>query len=259
MIRLLKKIPFDFRHAAWSAVVLGLVLAFPHAVQTQIKVVPFKNYINDYAGLLPNKVSRQLNGLLKQLEKKTGTQIAVVIVKSTDGVPASDYAVEFGHKWGVGKKGKDNGVVFLVAVQDRKMFIATGYGVEAILPDGKVGRIRETAILPHFRKGDMASGIYNGTLHLTHEIAKAAGVSLEGLASAPSRARPPGRPFGGFNPFMFFILLPLLFGRGRLGFLPFFLMGYGMRGGSFGGGFGGGGFGGGLGGGFGGGGSGGSW
>jgi uncharacterized protein len=219
----------------------------------QTKVVPFKNYVSDYAGVIPDKVEGQLNTLLKQLEKKTGSQIAVVVINSTEGVPAADYAVDFGQQHGVGKKEEDTGVVFLVAVQDRKLFIATGYGVEPILPDGKVGRIRDQFITPHFRKGDMANGIVNGTLRLAQEIATAKGVSLEALASAPSGTRPVRRRSRGFSPLLFLLLLPLLFGRMRFGFLPFFLMGYGMRGGSFGGGFGGGGFGGGLGGGFGGG------
>ena len=242
------------RVAAMAAAMCILLLAtLPLTALTQTKVVPFKNYVNDYVGIIPDRVDSQLNSLLKQLERKTGAQIAVVIINSTEGVPAADYAVEFGQKRGVGKKKEDNGVVFLVAIQDRKMFIATGYGVESILPDGKVGRIRDQFITPHFRKGDMATGIVNGTLRLAQEIAGAKGISLDTPSSVPQRARPLRRRSRGFSPLLFFLLLPLLFGRRRFGFLPFLLMGYGMRGGSFGGGFGGGGFGGGLGGGVGGG------
>jgi uncharacterized protein len=242
-----------------------VIFAFP--ASAQIKVVPFKNYVSDYVGVIPDNIESQLNGLLSQLEKKTGAQIAVVVVKSTDGVPAADYAVEFGQKWGVGKKGKDNGVVFLAAVQDRKMFIATGYGVEPILPDSKVGRIRDQVILPSFRKGDMASGIVNGTLNLAQEIAQAEGLSIKDLAPnlrapGPAKRRRSGRSLLGGLPLLLLFLFMLL-GRGRLGFLPFLLLGSGMRRSGYGGGFGGGGFGGGfgggLGGGFGGGGAGGSW
>lgn len=230
-------------------------------------VVPFKNYVSDYTGVVPESVRRQLDSLLQGLEQKTGAQVAVVVIDSTDGVPAADYAVEFGQKWGVGKKGKDNGIVFLAALKDREMFIATGYGVEEILPDGKVGRIRDQEILPYFRRGDFAAGIVNGTLLLAGEIAGARGISLESLASTrdlQSQRRPRRRGFGlmGGLPLLLFVLLPLLLGRGRFGLLPFFMMGSLTRGG-FGGGFGsggfGGGFGGGLGGGFGGGGAGGRW
>ncbi len=243
-----------------GAVVL-LTASLASQVFAQIEVVPFKNYINDYVGVVPDNTEQQLNSLLKELERKTGAQIAVVVIPSTEGVAPADYAVEFGQKWGVGKKEKDNGIIFLVAVEDRKMFIATGYGVEGILPDGKVGRIRDQDITPFFRKGEMATGIVNGTLRLAQEIAQAQGLSLKDLAPgqslAPKPTRSRGRSRRGF-PLLLFLFLPLLF-RGRIGFLPFLFMGYGMRGGSFGGGFGGGGFGGGLGGGFGGGGAGGSW
>ncbi len=250
---------------ALASVVVSLMVVLATQAFAQIEVVPFKNYISDYSGIVPDSTEQQLNALLKDLQQKTEAQIAVVVIPSTEGVPVADYAVEFGQKWGVGKKEKDYGVVFLVAVKDRKMFIATGYGVEGILPDGKVGRIRDQNITPFFRKGEMAKGIVNGTLALAQEIAQAQGLSLKDLASGQSFARRSTRSrrgVGGF-PLLLFLILPLLL-RGRFfGFLPFFLLGSGMRGGSFGGGFGsggfGGGFGGGLGGGFGGGGAGGSW
>ncbi|MFQ5684163.1 MAG: TPM domain-containing protein [Candidatus Binatia bacterium] len=243
-----------------------LIWVMSVAAYAQINVVPLKNYINDYAGIVPDSAEQKLNLLLKGLQQKTGAQIAVVVIPSTEGIPPGDYAVEFGQKWGVGKSGKDNGVVFLVAVQDRKMFIATGYGVEPILPDGKVGRIRDQFIIPFFRKGEMGNGIVNGTLAIAQEVAQAEGLSLKdlGVSQTPSRrSQRRSRGFAGGLPLLLFLFLPLLL-RGRFfGFLPFFLLGSGMRGGSFGGGFGGGGFGGGfgggLGGGFGGGGAGGSW
>jgi len=250
--------------AVFTALLIGLLFA---AVAAQIDVVPFRNYVNDVAGVVPNDTERSLNALLKQLEAKTGAQIAVVVIDSTQGTPPADYAVEFGQRWGVGKKEKDNGVVFLVAVEDRNLFIATGYGVEPALPDGKVGRIRDEVILPYFRKGDMGGGVVNGTLVLAREIARAEGLSLDELApgvAAPQRARG-RRGFSLFGGLPLLLLFFLFMGRGRFfGLFPlFFLGGYGMRGGGFGGGFGGrgygGGFGGGLGGGFGGGGAGGSW
>ena len=254
------------RITTWAVALAFLTITLVTQAFGQIEVVPFKNYVSDYAGVMPDNVERQLNTLLKSLQQKTGAQIAVVLIPSTEGVPPADYAVEFGQKWGVGKKGKDNGVVFLVAVKDRKMFIAPGYGVEGILPDGKVGRIRDQEIVPFFRKGEMAKGILNGTLILANEIAKAEGLSLKDLEAgknfSPRRSSRRRRSGSGLS-LLLFLLLPLLL-RGRFfGFLPFFLLGSGMRGGSFGGGFGGGGFGGGfgggMGGGFGGGGAGGSW
>lgn len=268
MVPLSQKQLFSFLPvvALWTGMALLFTMAVPGPLLAQIQVVPFKNYVNDYAGVVPDGTEQKLNLLLKELEQETGSQIAVVVIPSTEGIPAAEYAVEFGQKWGVGKKEKDNGVVFLVAVQDREMFIATGYGVEPILPDGKVGRIRSEMIIPFFKKGEMANGIVNGTLAVAQEIAQAEGFSLEELASGQGFARRPvrrSRGSVGFLPLLLLLILPLLLRGGFFGFLPFFFLGQGMRGGSFGGGLGGGGFGGGfgggLGGGFGGGGAGGSW
>ena len=79
-------------------IILFLAL-LPLAALAQINVVPFKGYVNDYTGTLSQNVQTELNGILKQLETKTGAQIAVVVINSTEGVPPSDYAVEFGQKW----------------------------------------------------------------------------------------------------------------------------------------------------------------
>ncbi|MBI2059996.1 MAG: TPM domain-containing protein [Nitrospirae bacterium] len=233
-------------------------------------VVPFTDYVSDYAEVVPDSTERGLNSLLKELQDKTGAQVAVVTLGTTAGVPAADYAVEFGQKWGVGKKGKDNGVVFLVAVFDREMFMATGYGVEGILPDGKVGRIRDEDVLPHFRSGDFGSGIAAGTLRIAQEIAQSEHVTLETVVQgvAPARARP--RATGGIGPgailvgmVLFMIFVRPLMRRRMLGAYGGRGSGWGGGFGGFGGGFGGGGFGGGfgggLGGGFGGGGAGGRW
>ena len=76
----------------------------PVALLAQIEVVPFKNYVNDYTATVPDSVELRLNALLKQLESKTGAQIAVVIIDSTKGVPPSDYAVEFGQRWGTAQR-----------------------------------------------------------------------------------------------------------------------------------------------------------
>ncbi len=144
------------------------------------KIVAFKNYVNDYVGIVSDKTEHDLNALLKDLERKTGAQIAVVVIDSTGGISAKDYAVQFGNRWGVGQKEKNNGVVFLVAVEDRKMFIATGTGLEkSILPNEKVADIRDRDILPHFRKGDIARGIVKGTLRLAQEISEAEGIRLK--------------------------------------------------------------------------------
>ncbi len=100
-----------------------------------------------------------------------------------------DYALKIAETWKPGAKGKDNGVVFLVATKDRKMFIATGYGVEGVPPDGKVGAIQDEYIVPYFKQGDYARGILAGTQVMADLIAQEYGVSLYDTTLATTRTR----------------------------------------------------------------------
>ena len=112
----------------------------------------------------------------------------MVVVNSTEPLTAFDYAMKIAESWKPGAKGKDNGVVFLVAVKDHQMFILTGYGVEGVLPDGKVGAIRDQLVRPAFRRGDYAGGIRAGTEAMAAIIAEGAGVRLQGGAAGSGRS-----------------------------------------------------------------------
>jgi uncharacterized protein len=121
-------------------------------------------WVTDMAGILSNETESQINQMISQLEAQNGTEMAVVTVPKT--APADTpktFATELFNYWGVGKKGKDNGVLFLISVGDRRVEIETGYGVEAILPDAKVGNIIDSQIIPRFKKGDFAGGTLAGT------------------------------------------------------------------------------------------------
>ena len=104
------------------------------------------NYVNDFAGVLDAATAARLNDVAKQVDDKAHAQIAVVTVKSTDGQDITSYAVALYQKWGIGKKGSDRGVLILLAVQDRKYWTTVGYGLEPILPDGKVGGFGREAV-----------------------------------------------------------------------------------------------------------------
>ena len=219
-------------------------------------------------GVLDPATRRDLDALIEELKAKTGAEIAVVVVESTAPLTAFDYAMKIAEAWKPGARGKDNGVVFLVAVKDRDMFILTGYGVEGVLPDGKVGEIRDRLVVPAFRRGDYAGGIRAGTQAIAEIIATGAGVRLEGVRSRPA-ARPQPTLLSSLLPLLVIIIFLILASRFPVG--PTMFGGSGMRrrgfgggfgdgfGGGFGGGGGGGGFGGFGGGGFGGGGAGGKW
>lgn len=245
--------------------VSALVLAPLCAGGAEIEIPPPQGFVSDFAGAIDQSTRQQLTYLLQELKDKTGAEIAVVTVETTQPLTAFDYAIKIAEAWKPGEKGKDNGVVFLVAVKDRKLFIATGYGVEGVLPDGKVGAIRDEVIVPYFKQGDYAHGILAGTQEMASLIAQEYGVSLTGTQLPRART-----PTGGETPQVWTLLI---FALVVLGLIVSVFTGTRRSrytrfgGGSFGGGgFGGGGFGGGGGGfdgfgggGFGGGGAGGDW
>ncbi len=243
------------------------------------------NYVNDFAGVLDGGTEARLNDLCRQVDEKAKAQIAVVLIKSTDGQEILDYGVALYQAWGVGKKGTDRGVLILLATQDHKYWIHTGYGLEGILPDGKVGGFGREAV-PLLRAGDYGGAVTLMTSRVANVIAQDAGVTLEGAQPQPPPGNSPrpeapaafvvfvviaivilviwaiargggggSRPGGGGGGFWSGLLLGMLMNSGRGG-------GGSWGGGGFGGGFGGGGgggFGGFGGGSTGGGGAGGSW
>ena len=242
---------------------LALLWATP-LVAEEPSVPTAKGFVSDYVGVIDANTNTALTRLIGELQQKTGAEIAVVVVASTQPLTAFDYAMKIAESWKPGTKGKDNGIVFLVAIEDREMFILTGYGVEGALPDGKVGAIRDQLVVPAFRNGDFGGGIAAATNEMARIIAADAGVELTGVL--------PGRQINEvqLSPRAMLVLLLLacivLFVIARNPVLAAMLLtsgGSSRRGshglGGFGGGFGGGGFGGFGGGGFGGGGGGGRW
>jgi len=119
--------------------------------------------VNDFANLLTPSQQDELESKLTAYDKQTSTQIVVVSIDSLGGSEISDYAVQLGHEWGVGQKGQANGIIVLIAKNDRKMFIATGYGTESILTDALSKRIVEEDLKPFFKQGDFYGGINQAT------------------------------------------------------------------------------------------------
>lgn len=117
----------------------------------------------DYTSTLSHDQKEALENKLVAFDDSTSTQIAVVIIESTGDYDISDYAVALGRAWGIGNKDINNGVLLLVAKNDRKMWIATGYGVEGALPDATAKDIIENEIKPNFRENDFYRGLDEGT------------------------------------------------------------------------------------------------
>jgi len=135
-------------------------------------------YINDYVGVVNQEYVQKIISIGKELEEKTTAQVTAVVVKSLEGLSVEEYAVELFRKWGIGQKDKDNGVLLLVAIEDREMRIEVGYGLEGAIPDGKAGRIRDEYIIPYFKQGDYSKGVYYGYLALANEVAKEYNIEL---------------------------------------------------------------------------------
>jgi uncharacterized protein len=245
------------------------LLARAAAAQPATPHVPRpEGFVTDRAGVIDAATEQKLTRLLEELRQKTGAEIAVLTVDSTAPLDDFTYAMQVVDAWKPGKKGEDTGVLVLLAVQDRKVRVLVGYGLEGILPDGLVGNIQDREMVPEFRAGRPAVGIWRGVAALAQRIAADRGVELTGMP-AP-RAAPTAAPqIPLWVIVLALVLFMLLMSRGgmggpglRRGRGPVFLPGGfgGGRGGGFGGfGGGGGGFGGFGGGGFGGGGAGRSW
>lgn len=144
--------------------------------------------VNDFAGVLAPADREALATQLDELERDTSAETAVVIVRSLEGRGLEEYASGLFAEWGIGKKGKDNGVLVLVAVADRAMRIEVGYGLEGILPDGLTGSVIRELFLPRFREGDYRRGILEGTSRVAEIIRRNETLSPEQRAALDAEA-----------------------------------------------------------------------
>jgi uncharacterized protein len=259
-----------FKLESLLSAVLICFLLVSAALPASIPDQPQK-YVVDLAGIIDDATENRLNGYLQELEQKTTAQMIVLTIPSLNGESIEDFSIRIAHdKWKLGQKGKDNGVLFLVSVKDRKYRIEVGYGLEGVLPDSLVGSLGRNILVPYFKKGDYSDGIFATTLAMANKIAANAGVKIEGMPSikyqtSPARNEKGASPLSMIIGIVFFIIMGILFIKNPRAFLLFLLFSsMGGRRGSWGGGggFGGGGFGsfgGGGGGGFGGGGASGGW
>ncbi len=205
--------------------------------------------INDFAGVIKPEYAEKMEILAREVRDKTGTSLVVATVKTIGDNDPADYANRLYQAWGIGKKGENKGVLIFLALKERKVRIETGYGVEGILPDGRVGEILDSFVLPYLIKGDYSQGLSNALIAVSAVVAEDARVSLTGLP--PVKRVVPGRVGrqGGLLPLIIvFVVISLLLGtsqgRAALPYILLMLMGGSGRGGGGFGSFGGGGFGG---------------
>jgi uncharacterized protein len=161
----------DWRRNLWLLGICGILLATQaHAAGAPQEFPAAAGPVTDRARILDQSTVQQLEQIIEEVRARTTAEIAVLTVATTGPVPIQEYAVGVFDAWKIGKRGQDNGLLFLVAVADRRMWITTGYGLEGILPDGKIGAIRDRVILPSFRAGRYGEGILRGTAALAQVI-----------------------------------------------------------------------------------------
>jgi uncharacterized protein len=206
--------------AVW-VVAIAAALAMPAAAQTFPKLAG--NPVVDQADIIPAGEEAALNAQLLELEKTTGHQLVVATVRDLEGRDVADYGYRLGREWGIGDAEKDDGVVFLIAPNERRMHIAVGLGLEPVLTDALSGRIIRDVVTPKFKAGDMPGGIQSGVNAIAQQIQlppeEAAARAQAAAANERDRAddgNMAGLFFVGFIILIFFVL-PMLARLGRRG------------------------------------------
>jgi len=172
--------------------------------------------VYDAANVIDDATETKLEALDTELLQKTGVAQVIVTVPKLEGETIDQLAVRVQHDWGVGAKNKDESVVIALAVADRKVFIATGYGTEPYLPDGKVGAIRDHA-RPQLSHNDFSGGIYSIARETAAVAATAHDVTLVGAPPIEERARRDAGCAGQGATIVFFVIFILIAIAGRRG------------------------------------------
>jgi uncharacterized protein len=166
----------------WAHALGLLAVLFVAAVAVAAPTFPaLTGRVVDEGGVIPADVEARLDAKLGALEEKTTDQLVVVTVKSLQGYEIQDYGVQLGRAWAIGQKGKNNGVVLVIAPNERKVGFEVGYGLEGELTDALTQVIIQNAILPRFRADDIAGGIERG-VDDTIQVLTGDAVEIEKLA-----------------------------------------------------------------------------
>jgi uncharacterized protein len=169
-----------------------------------------QGYLNDFAGVVDAESRQKITALSEELDQKADAQLAVVTIHTLEGDTAQDFANRLFEKWAVGPKGKDRGVMVLLAVDDRQYWTEVGYGLEAILPDGKVGGFGRE-MLPLLRQRQYGVALLQIASEIASTIAEDRGVKLTQAAPDAAPAPSPAPSFHGIPPALLNLLILLLF------------------------------------------------
>lgn len=232
-------------------VVLGAVCTLlPGQQTTDFAALKPQGYVSDFANVVDQPTRDQLNRYCARLEQATGAQLALVTLKSTEGQPVDDVANLLFRKWGVGKKGSNEGALVMFVINDHRTRVEVGYGLEPIMTDGFVGSLLRD-VRPSLRSGNYGQALADVATQIGEKVAASKGVAIG--TPAPRRHSRPAAEHLPIGPLVLAGILFLLFlmsrgrggsgGGGIGGFLTGMLIGNilggGGRGGGGGGGFGG--------------------
>ncbi|MBI4649820.1 TPM domain-containing protein [Candidatus Desantisbacteria bacterium] len=140
-------------------------------------------YVSDFANVISADDNRQMSNMIQELKGKTKVEVAVVTLTTIGNETIETYAVKLFEKWKIGEKGKDTGIMILLAIKERKIKIEVGYGLEGVIPDGLAGQIIDKVMIPSLKTGDFSSGLKNGTMEVVRIISNEYKVIIQGNAN----------------------------------------------------------------------------
>jgi len=236
------------KYSAKSALIITIFILQTFFLQAQSNNLPLPmGYVSDYAGIISSDDKYAIEALGEEVKQKSGAEIAILTIKTIEPYASIDeYANEVMSKWGIGEKGKDNGVLIVLSIDERVIRIEVGYGLEGAITDGHAGSIMDKYMIPYFRNNDFSTGLLEGYRAVSVTVAKEYNFEISGLDDRQYNNNEANYSFEFFGSLGFFILI-FLFGR-RFFWLFFFLPSIGRTRRGFGRGFDGGisGFGGGF-------------
>src|SRR6056297_3571394 len=158
----------------------------------------YRGFVNDFAGVIDSDSAGKIEAVARKVQETTGAEIAVVTIDTVDPYADVDqYSIELAEQWQVGQEGEDNGIIFLMALEERQVRMEVGYGLEGAIPDGRAGEILDEAVLPNLKEGKFGTGFLAGTIEVAHEIAREYNVELGSLEAPPMPAQSGGSASSG--------------------------------------------------------------
>ncbi|MCP4050608.1 MAG: TPM domain-containing protein [bacterium] len=183
-----------------------------------------QGYVSDNTGTLSIKEKNLLNRISQQLYQKTNSQIVTVVVNSIGNETIDEYSNKLFEKWGIGDKKNNMGVLFIIALKEKKTRIEVGYGLEGLIPDGRAGAVLDKNVLPYFKQGQFIDGIVNGHLTIAGIIAKHYKVPLSLNSHQPTASKPTSNFPSAIIKIILLILFFSVFRGSRLGLLGLLLL-----------------------------------